>query len=287
MSQQDHINSQWTSIQTELATWTYPKIGSICHVSETGHPTIGKLSSAPYEGLANTGPFADTLSYFVALGEAKLRRISASESDNQAELFRNAGASADDDDDTFIKLGILVFVDIVRNTDLFKGTGPHGPFHFNYMDLGTQNILVDNDFNFLAVIDWEFAQTAPWEINHYPMPFPLVDSDEEIRSILSDIDHPAYENMFRQTEARQLYQKRFQDAERKVQIDGKLLQGSIAQTLSSPASRIYGCLEKLGLFPGQAESLTREMARLAFAYNEQDLNRYISRTSSILNGSTH
>ncbi|GKU11974.1 unnamed protein product, partial [Fusarium langsethiae] len=31
------------------------------------------------------------------------------------------------------------------------------------MDLGTQNVLVDDDLNFLAVIDWEFAQTAPWQ----------------------------------------------------------------------------------------------------------------------------
>jgi len=42
------------------------------------------------------------------------------------------------------------------------------PFHFNHMDMGIQNILVDDDFNFVAVIDWELAQTAPWEVNHYP-----------------------------------------------------------------------------------------------------------------------
>jgi aminoglycoside phosphotransferase (APT) family kinase protein len=34
-------------------------------------------------------------------------------------------------------------------------------FPLSHMDLGTQNIIVDNDFNFLAIIDWEFAQTAP------------------------------------------------------------------------------------------------------------------------------
>ncbi|KAF2237031.1 hypothetical protein EV356DRAFT_481390 [Viridothelium virens] len=281
--QQDHIISQWTSIQTELATWTYPQIGSICHVSETGHPTIGKLSSAPYEGLANAGPFTSTSSYLETVGEARLRSITGSEKENQPDFSRDVGASAGDDDDPFIKLGILAFVDIVRNTDLFKGTGSHGPFHFNHMDLGTQNILVDDDFNFLAVIDWEFAQTAPWEINHYPMPFPLIHSDEEISCILSDVDHPACENVSRQTTAQQLYQKRLRDAERKVQNDGKSLQASVAQTLNGPASRIYGCLEKIGVFPGQAERLTREMVRLAFKYNEQDLSRYLGRMSSMLN----
>ncbi|KAL9087049.1 MAG: hypothetical protein Q9165_006877 [Trypethelium subeluteriae] len=256
-------------LSTELATWTFPQIGSICHVSETGHPTIGKLSSAPYEGLSNAGPFTDTLSYFGAVGEAK---------------FRIASADDDNDDNTLTKLGILVFIDIVRNTDLFRGTGAYGPFHFNHMDLGTQNILVDNDFNFLAVIDWEFAQTAPWEVNHYPMPFPLVDSDEEISSRLSNLGHLAHENTSRQTIARALYQKRFQDAESEVQTDGKLLQVSIAQILQGPASRIYGCFEKLGIFPGQAQSLTREMVRLAFGYNEQDLNQYLRRIGSFLSG---
>lgn len=45
------------------------------------------------------------------------------------------------------------------------------------MDIGTQNILVDDEYNLIAVIDWEFAQTAPWQTYDYPMPFPLRESD--------------------------------------------------------------------------------------------------------------
>jgi hypothetical protein len=58
------------------------------------------------------------------------------------------------------------------------------------MDLGTQNILVDDRFNFRAIIDWEFAQTAPWQVNHYPMTFPLLESDTKIQGILQDPNHP-------------------------------------------------------------------------------------------------
>lgn len=61
------------------------------------------------------------------------------------------------------------------------------------MDLGTQNILIDEAFNFLAIIDWEFAQTAPWQVNHYPMPFPLTSSD--IDDILKDPEHMAFGNV--------------------------------------------------------------------------------------------
>jgi hypothetical protein len=33
----------------------------------------------------------------------------------------------------------------------------------------------------LGIIDWEFTQTALWQVNHYPMPFPLVGPDENIK----------------------------------------------------------------------------------------------------------
>ncbi|TAQ84345.1 hypothetical protein B7494_g7333 [Chlorociboria aeruginascens] len=41
-------------------------------------------------------------------------------------------------------------------------------FHLDHRDMGMQNILVDQYFNFLTIIDWEFA---PWEVIHYAMPF--------------------------------------------------------------------------------------------------------------------
>lgn len=93
--------------------------------------------------------------------------------------------------DIFVKLGAFVFTDIVRTTDLFTSPSCGELFHFNHMDVGTQNILVDDEFNFRAVIDWEFAQTAPWQVNHYPMPFPLLPSDAEIDEILKDPNHIA------------------------------------------------------------------------------------------------
>lgn len=61
---------------------------------------------------------------------------------------------------------IFVSADIVRDTELFRNADASSLSSFtgfppNHTDLGTQNILVDEDFNFLAGIDWEFAQTAP------------------------------------------------------------------------------------------------------------------------------
>ncbi|KAF2110374.1 hypothetical protein BDV96DRAFT_583911 [Lophiotrema nucula] len=167
---QEHIIAQWTSIQAELATFSFARIGSISHFSKEGNGVviIGPLAAAVAERFPSGGPFTTSQQYFAAVGEARYTsaRNDASESDR------------------FCVLGAFVFCDIVSSTELFKDNEPS--FHLNHMDMGTQNILVDDDFNFLAIIDWEFAQTAPVQVNHFPMPFPLISSTASIQEILQE-----------------------------------------------------------------------------------------------------
>ncbi|KAJ8065174.1 hypothetical protein OCU04_005886 [Sclerotinia nivalis] len=193
---QEHIITQWTSVQAELATFIFPQIGSISNFSKDAGATIGKLSTAVAEGLSNEGPFTEAWDYFATIADAR---------------FRDACKDDAVDSNIFTRLGPFVFKDIVQNTDIFKTGGR--PFHFNHMDMGTQNILVDQDFNFLAIIDWEFAQTAPLEINHYPMPFPLISADAETDYILQNPDHIAHRNVSRQVTAQKMYRQKFRDAE--------------------------------------------------------------------------
>lgn len=143
-----------------------------------GKVVIGELSTTPADGLANHGPFSDAAAYFTTIGQAR---------------FRNACKNSPSDES--VRLGAFVFLDIVQNTDLFTSPDSREHFHFSRMDMGTQNIVVD-EFNFLAIIDVEFAQTAPWQANHYPMPFPLLSSDVEIDEILKDPNQIVYKNMF-------------------------------------------------------------------------------------------
>jgi hypothetical protein len=159
---------QWTAVQAEVATMTYPKIGSICSLSEDGEPVVGRLSTAPAEGLPTAGPFSSAAEYFTSVGEAALGRLSLSVGDPKGDFI------------SLPQLGTLAFLDIIKNTPLFEDDYHGMQFPLNHMDLGTQNTLVDVAFNFLAIIDWEFAQTAPWQVNHYPMPFPLLWSDQKI-----------------------------------------------------------------------------------------------------------
>lgn len=163
-------------MQAELATLACPQIGAICSVSEFGDPIIGKLAAGE---LMKLGPFSRAFDYFTALG--------------------NAAAN-----NTTTRLGAFIFLDIVETTDLFGRSVTEEFFPFNHMDLGTQNILVDEHFNFVAIIDWEFAQTVPWQVIHYPMPFPLLSPTEDI---LRDPNHIAYSNVCRQDAAQKYMSK--------------------------------------------------------------------------------
>jgi hypothetical protein len=190
ISMQEHIIIQWTSVQAELATFTFPQIGSISHFSKDTGAIIGKLSTAVAEGLSDEGPFTEAGDYFTAVTEAKFRQACKND-------------IANDGSNIFTRLGPFVFEDIVYNTALFKTGG--GPFHLDHMDMGTQNILVDQYFNFLAIIDWEFAQTAPWEVIYYPMPFPLIFADAKTDCILQNPDHIVYGNVSRQVAVQKMY----------------------------------------------------------------------------------
>lgn len=56
----------------------------------------------------------------------------------------------DGDSTCFTKLPPLLFLDIVRNTEL---SNLMGLFHVIRKDIETQNILIEDEFNFWAVVD--------------------------------------------------------------------------------------------------------------------------------------
>jgi hypothetical protein len=244
-------------IQTELASLAYHKIGSISSISETGEPIIGKLSTSSSHGLIRHGPFSSAAEYFTSIAIAGVMQASLSAKDAI----------------TFAQLGAFIFMDIVEKTELFNTN--ETCFPLNHMDLGTQNILVDDSHHFLAVIDWEFAQTAPWEVNHFPMPFPLVWSDEKIDAALKDPGNRAHRAISQQAVTRQMYIEKFQDAERKLQEKGQRLRKSFPCVLTSAASRIYACYDRIGSAGDGDEDLVREMVRLAFGFDKERTSDYL------------
>lgn len=173
----------------------------------------------------------------------------------------------------YTTLGFYVFRKIVRDTDIFKSSEGH--FHFSHMDMGTQNILVDDDSRFVAVIDWELAHTAPWEVNHYPMPISLVMPDMRIINFLNDPNHVAHQNTARQVGARILYRQKFMEAEQALEKGGRSLHHSIAETLDGKASRIYGLIERFGVYHGMEEQLTCELVHLGFGLKGPEAEQFL------------
>lgn len=265
VSTQEHIFAQWTSIQAELAAFTFPQIGSISQFSPETGPIIGAVATSSTDGLPAAGPFHSGWDYFMAVAEGLVA---------QALQTKRSGT---ENSSQFATLGPLIFRNIVRDTEIFKSKSSQGPFHFNHMDMGMQNILIDDDFNFVAVIDWEFAQSAPWEVNHYPMPIPLILSDTKIAEILYDPEHIADRNVSRQVGARLLYRQKFREAERVLEERGKPLHYSLAEVLEGKASRIYGLVGKIGVFQGMEEELTYELVRLGYGLTGPEVEQHIQK----------
>ncbi|KAK0628687.1 hypothetical protein B0T17DRAFT_162148 [Bombardia bombarda] len=260
VSTQEHVFTQWTSFQAELAAFTFTQIGSISQFSTDTGPIIGAIATSSIDGLPTAGPFHSGWDYFVAVAEGLV-----------AHALRRK--RSDTESNQFATLGPLIFRNIVRDTEIFKNS--QGPFHFNHMDMGIQNILIDDDFNFVAVIDWELAQSAPWEVNHYPMPIPLISSDRETAEILYDPGHKAHRNMSRQVGARLLYRQKFKEAERALERRGNPLHYSIAEVLEGRASRIYGLVGKIGVFHGMEEELTYELVRLGYGLTGPEAEQHV------------
>lgn len=259
---QDHIITQWTMAQAQLATLAYPKIGSINTITESGQPVIGKLSTAAAEGLDPQGPFSTTNEYFTALGQAALRRAELQEHERNQDLA------------SFSRLGAFVFLDIVQTTGLFSSS--QDSFPVNHMDLGPQNIIFDDEFNLLGIIDWELTQTAPLQVNYCPFPFSLLYPDSEVQTALGDPTHIAHESTVSHHSTHRLYCQKFREAEIKLSLEG-LLKGSFAKVLEGSASKVYGCFDSLGIDAENDPYHVRNMVRLAFGFDDEGTDRYIKK----------
>lgn len=239
--------AQWTEIQAELATLTYPTIGSISSFSEDDEPVFGKLAASFSGEIDSGGPFATANDYFTALADTTISKLQGSS-----------------------RLGAFIIRNIVLKTALFESSAP---FPLNHMDLGAQNILVNDNFDFIAIIDWEFAQTAPWQVNRYPMPFPLLGLD--IEDLLSNPKHIAYKNVLPQSVTRGIYKQKFKEAEESLTYQGRGLEGSFVETLDGKASRIFACFTNLGRLPVSDEDLGYQMVRLAFGLQGKEVEEYV------------
>ena len=106
-----------------------------------------------------------------------------------------------------------------------------GPFPLFHADYGHHNIVVDDDYNVLGVIDWEHACSVPWESIYFPwtlsvVPAPMVPDNYDDDGIPKDCDTRAT------TDEQKEYIKKVQEVERK-----KGLSPLLSATLADRASQ--------------------------------------------------
>lgn len=56
-----------------------------------------------------------------------------------------------------------------RLKDSLKYLNSPGPFPLAHPDLWHSNVIIDEDYNVLSIIDWENAGTVPWEAVQFPL----------------------------------------------------------------------------------------------------------------------
>ena len=89
----------------------------------------------------------------------------------------------------------------------------HGPFPLFHRDFGHNNILVDDGYKVVGVVDWEHVYSVPWEYVYFPMTMVVVPApmdapynyDENGKATNADIrtdilDQAKYINTVKQVE---------------------------------------------------------------------------------------
>lgn len=152
-----HKSSFYTEmarLQTEMASITFPKIGAIVRL-EDGTYDVGPL---PRLG----GPFNTATEYLKAWAKAAHFPDSSQAKEACGEYY----------DDVMTQIA-----DFPHKLEELAASIPvrdHGPFPLFHPDFGHNNIIVDDNYNVLGVIDWEHACSVPWECIYFPVTLSLL-----------------------------------------------------------------------------------------------------------------
>lgn len=137
--------------QTEISSIRFPKIGALVRRKDGGYDV------GPLPGIG--GPFATATEYFQAW--ATNVRYPRSESYIRAACGPHA--------EEVLSTTTAFPLEISRCANRLAAIADRGPFPLCHVDFGHNNIIVDNEYNILGVIDWEHAFSSPWETTYFPL----------------------------------------------------------------------------------------------------------------------
>ena len=137
-------------LQVQITSLRLPKIGTIIRRDD------GSYDMAPIPSLG--GPFDSAVAFFEAWAAQAKFPTSDSVVRQQTGGFADQIVSAISTFPSQVKL-------LAKNLSLSN----YGPFPISHPDFYHSNIIVDDEYNLLGVIDWEGAHTVPWELVELPL----------------------------------------------------------------------------------------------------------------------
>ncbi|KAK9622303.1 hypothetical protein V6Z98_006977 [Aspergillus fumigatus] len=223
---------QIAKIQVQLSSIRLPKIGSIVRRDDNSFD-VGPL---PKLG----GPFSTATEFFNAW--AKHAKFPLS--DDDIKKLVNGGPI-----DSILS-SINAFPDRLREVACRVSANNSGPFPLYHPDFYHSNVIVDESFKVLGVIDWEGACTVPWELVEPPLFLGIVPPAMDDPKNYEADGQPKDCNIRRRLSERAEYAEYVQKKEEEFNGDRKLSQILLnpdAQGLAH-AIKVYHDPGKLGFY---------------------------------------
>ncbi|KAK4226106.1 hypothetical protein QBC38DRAFT_456635 [Podospora fimiseda] len=141
--QTNKVLGQIADIMPELSKYPFHRAGSLI-LTEDGKIDVGQIASNRFLRLGLHGPYTDATEYFSGIASQYLDLIR----DGQLHPHVRAEASL------FYKL-------VQEHAKEICGEDNPAQFFLKHVDNKGDHILVDNDYNIIGIIDWQFARTVP------------------------------------------------------------------------------------------------------------------------------
>ena len=172
------VYEQIADIFLQLSKLSFDKIGAIIETEEdtwkvTERPLtwdmneLVQLANCPQRSLISTH-FDTASSYYTAVADAKIMHLDQQHND--------AIESPEDCRRKYI--GRHLFKKLATEGKLQDAESENGPFYLWCDDFRPGNILVNENFRILAVIDWEFTYAAPASFSRNPPWWLLLETPE-------------------------------------------------------------------------------------------------------------
>ncbi|KAJ5109266.1 hypothetical protein N7456_005941 [Penicillium angulare] len=221
--QDQNFRRQMAGFQVEMASFKFDKIGSLYQDSQSGDFYIGP------DCQTGQGPWESSLEYYRCLANQKLE-----------ECLQNAPEEVLNDYSFSLP---VVFERLV--TMYTEKTSILGPFGLAHLDFGAHNLLVNKNFEIIAVIDFDGFISAPIEVQaQFPcfmgldVEPPLFVETEPIVLERIDATKPKLEE----------YKHMIEESEREIEYGGDIMrpQQRLGDLLLSEASAIIYGLKAYG-----------------------------------------